>query len=272
MRTAIRDRLATPVGHRMLGGWLTGPLRAGNYATLWNLSRCSPDAGALLARYLAGRGAYPYAARVRTPIGERAVRLAHAHDAVTLVEVFFRRDYAVSNTIGVAVDIGANIGVSALYFLTRNAGARCYCFEPHPENTAKLRANLTGLEERYVLHEDAVAERAGPVRFGIEPTGRYGSIGAQTGNSISVECRDVNSVLAEVLEAEGAIDVLKVDTEGLETATIAAIEPDLLRRIRLIYFEATERPGVLHRDLFTRTRRGSVERLERRGDVGAVRQ
>ncbi|MBA2616443.1 MAG: FkbM family methyltransferase [Actinobacteria bacterium] len=269
MRGTIRDRLAVPVGHRMLGGWLGAPLRAENYATLGNLLRSSPDAGPLLARYLTGSGAYPYAARVRTPIGEQKVHLSHSHDVVTLFEVFFRRDYAAARDISVAVDIGANIGVSALYFLTRNAQARCYCFEPHPENAAKLRANLAGLGGRYVLNEEAIAERAGTVSFGIEPTGRYGSIGAQTGSSISVECRDVNSALAEVLEAEGSIDVLKIDTEGLEAATIAAIRPELLERIGLVYFEAMERPAALHEGLFRRTRRRTVERLERRKGVGA---
>ena len=59
-------------------------------------------------------------------------------------------------------------------------------------------------------------------------------------------------MLAGILEREGRIDVLKLDTEGLELATVRAIRPELLRRIDVIYFEWPEEPEV-HPGLFERS-------------------
>ena len=45
-----------------------------------------------------------------------------------------------------AVDFGSNIGISALYFLTRNPSVQVYLFEPVPSNIERLRENLKGYE------------------------------------------------------------------------------------------------------------------------------
>src|SRR5205823_2050188 len=117
---------------------------------------------------------------------------------------------------------------------------------------------------RYRLHECAVADQEGTVDFGIEETGRYGGIGTSRPETIQVECRDVNAVLDEVLADAEEIDVLKVDAEGVEETIVRAIRPDLLRRIRLIYFEMGEPIAPLHATLFEHSRRMQIERLVRR--------
>ena len=241
----------------MLGGRepslvLSEVVQRQNYVALWRMFRRYPGPRKNLGRYFFGWGSYPYGCRVRTPTGEVAPLLQSHHDVWTVNEVFCREDYAAGPELRVAVDIGSNIGISALYFLTRNDSARCYLYEPVPENLDRLRANLEGYEDRYELREVAVAERAGRVEFGVEPTGRYGGIGLDLEGSIEVECLDVNDVLEDVLEREGEIDILKLDTEGLELATVEAIRPELLRRIRVIYFESPEEPEV-HSDLFDRS-------------------
>ncbi len=200
-------------------------------------------------RYFTGRGTYPCRCEVRTPQGVVAPTLYSHHDLLTVNEVFCRLDYAASETVGTVVDIGSNIGISALYFLTRNPHVRCHLFEPVPRNVERLRANLAGAEARYELTEAAVWDRAQRVRFGVEPTGRYGGIDVVRPESIEVPCLDVNDVLESVLERHAVIDVLKIDTEGAEIATVAAIRDELVTRVRTIYFETTERPR-LHADRF----------------------
>ena len=241
----------------MLGGRepslvLSEVVQRKNYVALWRMLRLYPGPTKNLGRYFFGWGRYPWRCRVRTPTGEVAPTLWSHHDMWTVNEVFCREDYAAEPSLGAVVDIGSNIGISALYFLTRGPGAHCYLFEPVPLNVERLHSNLAAFRDRFELRQAAVAERRGRVSFGVEPSGRYGGVGLDLDGVIEVDCLDVNDVLEEVLEREPVIDVLKLDTEGLELATVRAIRADLLRRIRTIYFEWPEEPEV-HPDLFDRS-------------------
>lgn len=220
-----------------------------NYQALARTVTVYPRPAEGARRYFLQRGSYPCVWPIRTPAGVVSPTLYSPHDMLTVNEIFCRRDYPAGPETRVVVDLGSNIGLSALWFLTRDPGVRCYLYEPVPRNLARLRANLRGLEDRYQLDEAAVADRAGSVSFGVEPSGRYGGIGLELAENITVRCRDVNEVLAGVLERESRIDVLKVDTEGLEVLTVAAIRPALLDRIHAIYLE-TEKPVALHTDRF----------------------
>ena len=217
-------------------------------------------------RYITGRGDYPTSWALRTPLGSVAPTLYTHHDLVTVTEVFCRLDYRAPADVGAVVDIGSNIGISALYFLTRNRASRCYLYEPVRRNVARLRANLAAFTDRFELTEAAVWDREGAVRFGLEPTGRYGGIDVDGPEAIEVPCREINDVLEAVLEKERTIDVLKVDTEGAEVATIRSIRPELLARIRLIYLETMDRP-VLHPALLESHFACDTLRLSHRGPL-----
>jgi FkbM family methyltransferase len=243
---------------------VAAPFTARHYRAVWNTFRLGVDPWSTLRRYLFGGGDYPYVCRVRTPVGTVGVTLFGPDDVLTLNEVFFREDYRVGTDIRTAVDFGSNIGVSALYFLTRNASCRAYLFEPDPRNVERLRGNLAAFEGRFRLHEHAVADSHGEFEFGVEETGRYGGIGVETGAAIRVRGVDVNAVLGEILAEEDEVDVLKVDIEGLEPQVVGAIRPDLLERIRTIYVEAGEGEPVLQSGAFARSLRGQCLRLERR--------
>jgi FkbM family methyltransferase len=234
-----------------------------HYVALLNMARHYPDFIGNLSRYLGGGGAYPYRIRVRTPIGTIAPLLSSHDDLLTVNEVFCRLDYQVPRDIRTVVDLGSNIGISALYFLTRNPEARCYLYEADVRNTPRLRANLQDFEARYHLVEKAVADRSGQFEFGIEATGRYGGIGIQGTETVTVDCVEINSVLEQVLQQRGSIDVLKLDIEGLEIATVAAIRAEYASRIRLIVAEA--RPDrVLLPEHFEQSQYGGICRLRNR--------
>src|SRR6056297_1964916 len=119
-------------------------------------------------RYVLLTGAYPVSFRIRTDAGPRSVNLFSAADFKTLHEVFCRLDYPCSGRERVIVDIGANIGLSSLRFLTRCRDARVVMFEPDPKNVARLKDQLAGFEGRYELHEKAVAPAGGRLRFNTE--------------------------------------------------------------------------------------------------------
>lgn len=190
-------------------------------------------------RYFLGAGDYPAPCPVRTPAGIVAPTVYSHHDVFTVNEVFCRLDYRLPEGAVNVVDIGSNIGISALYFLTRSPRVRCHLFEPDPRNVERLRGNLTGYEDRYVLREAAVADFSGRVSFGRETSGRYGGVGVSTAEEIEVECLHINDVLRGALRDAERIDLLKIDTEGLENRTVAAIDRELLVRIGVMVFETT---------------------------------
>ena len=231
-----------------------------HYIAFANMIKNYPDAGENLFRYLTGRGEYPHPIQVRTPVGEVAPMLYSHHDLLTVNEIFCRGDYFADAGIQTVVDLGSNIGISALYFFTRNPFSTCYLFEPDPRNVEKLKKNLAGYEARYVLQEKAVSNESGILEFGVEPTGRYGGLGRNTGQTITVDCVQINDVLSDVLQQRGSIDILKIDTEGVEMQTVEAIHPALAAKIKRIYLEAEpDRP--LHPDLFSQKQYGGVCQL-----------
>lgn len=251
------------LGNRPLRDYAAALFQREHYVAVFNMARRYPAPVENFFRYLSGNGDYPYDVRVKTPLGLIQPRLDSFHDLLTVNEIFCRMDYVAPPGIRTVVDLGSNIGISALYFLTRNAHARCYLFEPNPRNVAKLKANLAAFSDRYELAEKAVSFERGRVEFGIEPTGRYGGIGVRTGQAITVDCLHINDVLESVLRQAGSIDILKIDTEGAEVPTVEAIDERLALRIRRIYFEGRAvRP--LHAAIFSQRQYGSVCQLRNR--------
>jgi len=82
-----------------------------------------------------------------------------------------------------------------------------------------------------------VAEQDGTVQFGWEPTGRYGGIGFDSTQQMTVPAVDSNRVLAEIIERHGEIDLLKIDIERLEYEITTRIPDDLARKIARIAIE-----------------------------------
>lgn len=217
------------------------PLRAlfnpANYSgVLKTFLYCSRPVDFLI-RYIRNSGEYPAQFQIRTPTGPVSVTAYLPDDLLTINEIFFRGDYGDDRSAKVIVDFGSNIGISALYFLSRNAEAFVYCHEPLSQNIHRLRSNLRSFEDRYELRESAVAHTDGLVEFGCEPTGRYGGIGREDLKLISVPARDSTAILTEIVNLHGNIDVLKIDVEGLEYELTARIPEDLAHHIGRIVVE-----------------------------------
>lgn len=228
--------------------WLSAPLRPRNYRAVIGSLRTYARPVEGLRRYVTGSGSYPWRARIRTPIGPAELLVPHPHDVRTVNEVFCRHDYG--SGVGeraprIVVDVGANIGVSAVYFLTRRPDAVVHCWEPVEANLATLRANTAPYADRCRVHEAALAPEAGTADFLLEPVGRYSGLaehlpaGPQH-RTVQVRCEAVADALRAVVAEHGRIDLIKIDTEGSEDAIVAAIPPDLWASIGLVVHE---RPG-----------------------------
>jgi FkbM family methyltransferase len=214
-----------------------------------------------LWRYGTGRGSYPTNISIRTPTGDVSPTLYSWHDTRTIHEIFLAGDYRVDNRRKVIVDFGSNIGLSAAYFLSRNAENRTHLFEPVPQNIKRLRLNLAPFADRYVLNTVAVGLENGKVSFGIEETGRYGGVGLPSGNSITVDCVDSNEVVRDIVSKHGRIDVLKIDIETLEHAIVRRLTPALAARIDLLLVEARFESNPLP-ETHSMTMQGTISRFE----------
>lgn len=254
------------LGGRDLQRVLAAPLEAGHWRALAGAVRAYPPRDVLpnLRHYLTGGGHYPVDCRLRTPMGAATVHLVRPDDRATVNEIFARGDYRLPAGARVVVDVGANIGVAALFFLTRDPAIRVHCVEPDPRNLERLRRTLAPYEGRWVLHEVAAALHDGEAEFFIEPTGRYGGLVREwKDESMTVPTRVLNAILDEVLATEGRLDVLKVDTEGTEPELVGAVRPDLLDHLSLVVYE-TDESEPLHTDRFHHAFGTQTNRLTRR--------
>lgn len=196
----------------------------------------------------------------KTPVGQIMVTLHQREDCFTLHEVFGLECYF-SEADSNIVDLGSNIGISALYFLSRNESCKVFCYEPLPENIVKLRANLKCFSGRYSLSEVAVSAFTGRINLNVEPTGRYSGIDCSWGEAMSFNSVSAHDVLDEIIDAHGRIDLLKVDIEGAEKYFISELSARTLKNIELIYIESDNDVQIA---TYTKTLTlGGVQRFDR---------
>jgi FkbM family methyltransferase len=109
------------------------------------------------------------------------------------------------------VDLGANVGMSCLYWLAAYWRAEVIAFEPHPGHVAQCRINL----ERNDLLRRAtvlgVAAGAAPGRAWISDAGTSSQVGTAPGGGYEIEVVDIFALLIG-----RRIDILKIDIEGSE--------------------------------------------------------
>jgi FkbM family methyltransferase len=190
-----------------------------------------------LLRYLSNSGSYPWSPTLRTPVGPVQPTLANRHDLLTVNEIFCRHDYGDGAQARVVVDIGANVGLAALFFLTRRPDSRVYCFEPDPANAAHARASLVAYGDRVVIIEKAVTPTSQPsLRF--VPAGRYGHAAGADEDGVELPAVGLEDALRNVLDREPTIDLVKIDTEGSEFDLVAALtSSDVSDRVGAVVFE-----------------------------------
>lgn len=143
---------------------------------------------------------------------------------------------------GIAVDVGANIGVFTAELAA--LGFEVHSFEPIPETCARLRLNLglngdllhrIHVNERAVSDVDGKATMTGP---GMSPGTAYLSTRAGNGDHRLIEVRMTTLDSYAAQRQLEKIDFLKVDVEGYEPAVFRGAGGLLARQaIRTIYFE-----------------------------------
>ena len=167
-------------------------------------------------------GGRPHRYRLRD--GDHAVHVQHGTpDSHTLAEIWYTRVYeppaearAILDSLPAGprvLDLGANVGMFATWFVGRWPGVRLVAYEPDPRNAELLRRTLIENDSAFSSWElragaAGAADRDSAMVVGEYTTSRLAAAGGG-GSAVVVRCWDV---LPELRDC----DVLKVDVEGGE--------------------------------------------------------
>jgi FkbM family methyltransferase len=256
------------IGKRSINGLLQRLLDVNSYKSISNFLQLYDNPWQSMAAELLSLGDYPREVRINTPAGTHDVSLFSVADFSTLNLVFCRKDYFTPVDTKTVVDIGSNIGISAMYWLTRNTESVVYCYEPSPTSFERLRKNTSPFKERCFLFRDAVSDFSGKATLGVEKSGVYSSIDYAKYTEKTfidhVECNvlNINDVLEKILTKNSVIDVLKIDSEGHELRTVMAINRSFWPFIRCLNIEKCGAAGYVPSD-FTHDIVASAERFYR---------
>jgi FkbM family methyltransferase len=156
------------------------------------------------------------------------------------VEILQGRTYKTAkhiDDIRVVLDIGANIGASAVFFASACPNAKIFAFEPAkaPYDLLQRNAKLSNRISTYNFGMFS-ADREVPLYKGAIDC-VSGSVGESVENRTDNETVILRSARDWLNEnAIAAIDILKVDTEGCELPILNSVS-DLLPAIKIIHLE-----------------------------------
>ncbi len=171
------------------------------------------------------------------------------------------------NEVKLVVDIGSNIGLSAIYFRMVYPSASIIAFEPDDRAFSVLEQNVRILGNceayPYALSE---LDRQSLLYLGdssVNSTIKRGERGNQPMRTIDL--RNAQEMLSTV--CHGPIDILKIDTEGEELPILRSLAGSVLSSVQVIYLEFHSHSDRIEIDsLLTRTHflwRASIDGVHR---------
>lgn len=178
------------------------------------------------------------------------VKMWNNTDRLIFSEIFIHQDYGIVPENSVVIDVGAHIGIFALYVSDR--AQQIYAFEPDLQNQQKFIINLgnqPGLKSRGTISPLAIAKRKGVARFyrHKENTGGHSLIAERLSEreihkaATFVNTDTLDHALAECgffnLRDKKLPVVLKLDCEGMEFPILKSLSDRLIHRISLVILE-----------------------------------
>ncbi len=160
--------------------------------------------------------------RLRLRVGDAPIDLWFSDGAELAViwSIFIAGEYAALDVAGARtiIDLGANIGVTTLWFRSLNPYARIVSVEPDPFTFEKLRMN-TARDPLVKCVNAAITPESGPVPFASAPKSWESRVSGVS-SAVTSEVRGIT--LDDLVATEGIdrVDILKVDIEGMEFSVL----------------------------------------------------
>ncbi|MFC1660691.1 FkbM family methyltransferase [Gemmatimonadota bacterium] len=179
---------------------------------------------------------------IRTPYldGIRLFLRPRSMDARVMRSVFLDDLYNLPSKPGQdlarVVDVGANVGITTLYFASRYPGASIWAIEPDPGNFACLRKNAESNphSENIRAINACVTNETGVTPFSIGGPTDGRSISLADGGGIEIPTYSVGDLLDHC--GVDKVDLLKMDIEGAEEQVFFDVG-DWIHRVRWIRLE-----------------------------------
>lgn len=187
---------------------------------------------------------------VSVPFEEYQVELrTGTSDVPVFSQIFTRKEYDspyLPDRADNIVDLGANIGLGAVYFGLKYPNAMILCVEPESSNFDMLCVNTAALGERVKRSLAAVWTHDGVINLHMETNdGRnLGQWGVQVSDQITPEAKSTQCFRLVTLMknvAFDSVDILKVDIEGSELELFSCGQNEWLDRVKFVIVETHDR-------------------------------
>lgn len=178
---------------------------------------------------------YRVLAIVQLPPAERSATLGcgvkityrlNRGDIQSVREIWFDEGYKLPFEIAprLIVDLGANIGMTSLWYSTRYGRPAIIAVEPSAENARILRKNFADNGIAAEVVEAAVGARDGKATFLAARDSNVGKLSAGAGAAgVTVPVVSMRTILQKAAKfGDGRIDLLKIDIEGGEADLLSA--------------------------------------------------
>lgn len=167
----------------------------------------------------------------------------YAGDLSILYEVFWQQSYDLpilrNGQFRTVVDVGANVGLAALFFLQRFPVSRLICVEPEAGNFSLLQANLRGTPA--VTVQAALSPTDGTLRIDASPQAYNAKISTEAG---ATEVPAIS--MRTLLQTQNLtwVDLLKIDIEDYEQHVFAG-PTEWLAQVNTLLIEIHSRASQL---------------------------
>ena len=170
-------------------------------------------------------------------------RLRGSTDMLIFEQIFIFQEYSCMrelNEPSLVLDLGANVGFSAAYFLNIFPKARIVAVEPDERNLAICKANLSPYGDRVLLLHRAVWSRPATLRLLKVPNGaewatHVDELIEKDRTYVGVQAWDVRTLID--MSGVSTVDLLKVDIERAELSVFRESVSSWLYKVRNICIE-----------------------------------
>ncbi len=180
--------------------------------------------------------AFKYKGRTCFLYGKDAIGLAN--------EIFRKGEYSFLDGEPLVVDIGTNIGDTALYFIM-NGTKKVFAYEPFPYsfNKAMKNVELNNISEKVALFMMAVGKETGTVCLTNEETEGITKLSSSSNGSV-VPITTLKEITMRHKIRNGA---LKIDCEGMEHDILENTSNEILERYSKIMLETDDAERTVRR-------------------------